>query len=83
MDKKGQERGIFAQRYIEPRESSFSPPLDCHVGAEASSFPSWYSQERYIVIKKVEGKTILDSLIATGVKMTRTPSNETILFSFN
>lgn len=52
------------------------------VGAEASAFQVGVI-DRYTFIKKEEGKTISDSLITTGTKMTRTPSNETILFSFN
>lgn len=40
-------------------------------------------RDRERFIKKKEGKIIRDSLIVTGTKMTRTPSNETILFSFN
>lgn len=75
----GQEGEMFAQRYREPRESSFSSPLIAT--CRSSSFPSWYSQERYTFIKKEEGMTILKSLIETGIKMAQNPSNETILFS--
>lgn len=35
------------------------------------------------ITKKEKGKSIPDILIVTRTKMTRTPSNETILFSFN
>lgn len=80
MDKTGQERGIFAQS----QETSHRP-LIAALGSRGKLFSklSRDSRERYIFIKKEEGTTILDSLIVTGIKMTRTPSNETILFSFN
>lgn len=49
----------------------------------------WYERENMrkriyeYITKKEEGKSIPDILIVTRTKMTRTPSNETILFSFN
>lgn len=65
-----------------PRHSQALTALRGSSGELFSKFV-FLGKERYAFIRKEEGKTIPDILIVTGTKMTRTPSNETILFSFN